>query len=318
MGFHEVRFPTTIAYGTTGGPGFSTYITTVDSGQEERISRRGSARCIYDVASGIKKQEDLHILISFFRARMGSTYGFRFKDWSDYATSASGTTYDGDVTSHSDMQIGVGDGTTTQFQLYKIYTSGDVTRSRKIVKPVAGTVKVGFDGVNQAAGWTVDTATGIVTFTVAPTAGVVITVGFEFDVPVRFGEEIDRHFPVRLEEYRNGSIQIPLIELLDEGVSADEFYYGGAEEVASAADVIINFTARVWVINMTAAGKKVITPGVAEMPTGGPLWYVFNGGANSFNLVDASLNVLATVGVGDCATLVISRDSLGSRVWYAF
>ncbi len=38
MSFHDVRFPTDISYGSSGGPGFSTAIIEVDSGAEERIS----------------------------------------------------------------------------------------------------------------------------------------------------------------------------------------------------------------------------------------------------------------------------------------
>ena len=36
------------------------------------------------------------------------------------------------------------------------------------------------------SGWTVDTTTGVVTFTAAPAGGVIVRAGFEFDVPVRF------------------------------------------------------------------------------------------------------------------------------------
>ena len=35
---------------------------------------------------------------------------------------------------------------------------------RTITKPVAGTVKVYLDGVEQLSGWSVDTTTGLVTF----------------------------------------------------------------------------------------------------------------------------------------------------------
>ncbi len=57
---------------------------------------------------------------------------------------------------------------------------------RTITKPVAGTVQVYLDGVEQPSGWSVDTTTGLVTFGVPPTLGVEVTAGFEFDVPVRF------------------------------------------------------------------------------------------------------------------------------------
>ena len=93
----------------------------------------------------------------------------------------------------------------------KRYTSGAQTWTRTITKPVAGTLLVALNGVNQASGWTVDALTGIVTFTVAPGNGVAVSAGFEFDVPVRFDSET---MDVTLDFERLGSIDsIPLVEL---------------------------------------------------------------------------------------------------------
>ena len=58
--------------------------------------------------------------------------------------------------------------------------------SRAIAKPVAASVRIALGVVEQPSGWSVDTTTGVVTFDAAPGAGVAITAGFEFDVPVRF------------------------------------------------------------------------------------------------------------------------------------
>ena len=76
---------------------------------------------------------------------------------------------------------------------------------------MAGTVLVALNGVNQPTGWTVNTTTGIITFTVAPGIGIAVTAGFEFDVPVRFDSEA---MDVTLDFERLGSItSIPLIEV---------------------------------------------------------------------------------------------------------
>src|SRR3546814_8349306 len=56
-------------------------------------------------------------------------------------------------------------------------------------KPGAGTVRVALSGDEQMTGWTVDAATGIVTFDAAPANGVAVTAGFLFDVPVRFRDD---------------------------------------------------------------------------------------------------------------------------------
>jgi uncharacterized protein (TIGR02217 family) len=76
---------------------------------------------------------------------------------------------------------------------------------------VAGSVRVALGGVEQASGWSVDTNTGVVTFAAPPGAGVAVTAGFEFDVPVRFDSDT---LDVTLDIERTGSItSIPLVEL---------------------------------------------------------------------------------------------------------
>lgn len=172
MAFHEVQFPNDIAYGATGGPEFATSVVATASGYEQRNINWSSARGRWDVASGLKKQTQLDTLIAFFRARKGRAHGFRFKDWTDYKATA--------------QPIGTGDGTNKSFQLSRTYSSGGSTDVRTITKPVAGTVKVYLAGVLQASGWSVNTTTGIVTFTAAPGNNVAVSADYEFDVPVRF------------------------------------------------------------------------------------------------------------------------------------
>ena len=82
---------------------------------------------------------------------------------------------------------------------------------RPIVKPVAGTVRVARGGVEAVSGWSVNATTGVITFAAAPGAGVLVTAGFEFDVPVRF--DTDR-LDVTWDLDRLGSIaSIPLVEV---------------------------------------------------------------------------------------------------------
>ena len=72
-------------------------------------------------------------------------------------------------------------------------------------------MRIAIDGVGQTSGWSVDTTTGIVSFTTASAAGAIITAGFEFDVPVRFDTDT---LDVTLDIERLGSItSIPLIEV---------------------------------------------------------------------------------------------------------
>ncbi|MCB2081363.1 MAG: DUF2460 domain-containing protein [Hyphomicrobiales bacterium] len=195
--FEEIQFPDDIAYGSSGGPAYSTDVVVLASGHEQRNINWSSARARYNVAHGVKTQTQLDALIAFFRARQGRAMGFRFKDWTDFSATA--------------QVIGTGDGATTQFQLVKTYTSGSVTHTRTITKPVSGTVTVYLDAVEQTSGVTVDTTTGIITFSSAPSGSVVVTADFEFDVPVRF--DTDR-LSASLDSYGSYSwLDIPLIEV---------------------------------------------------------------------------------------------------------
>jgi uncharacterized protein (TIGR02217 family) len=197
MSISDERFPEDIAYGSTGGAVFSTSIVTNAGGYEKRNRQWETARAVYNVAHGIKTKAQLDVLIAFFRASKGRSRAFRFKDWSDYQAI-------GEL-------IGTGNGVTAVFQLRKIYSNGSDTDVRFISKPVEGTVQIYLGSTLQSTGFTVNYATGIVTFVAPPAMGTVIRADFEFDVPVRF--ETDQ-LAARLDEdglYSWGDI--PLVEV---------------------------------------------------------------------------------------------------------
>lgn len=209
MSFLEIpRFPDDISYGSKGGPLFNTTIVEVDSGHEQANINWLYPKSDYDVAFGIRRRTQLYDLVKFFRAVKGRGHRFRYKDWSDFK-SHHGDQIDQAV-SDTDQQIGIGDASTKSFQLIKEYTEGVLTGTRLIKKPVSGTVVIAFDGVSQPSGWTVDTTTGIITFTVAPGNGVVISAGFEFDVPVRF---TDDKIETNYDFYHGGSASVQLMEV---------------------------------------------------------------------------------------------------------
>jgi uncharacterized protein (TIGR02217 family) len=206
MAFHEIRFPDNISRGARGGPERRTQIVELASGDEERNASWANSRRRYDAAYGIRRADDLAVVVAFFEARNGRLYGFRWKDWGDYKSCLPSG-----APTATDRAIGTGDGATKVFQLVKAYSSGAQTWIRSITKPVSGTVKVALDGIAQASGWAVDTATGQITFTTAPANGVIVSAGFEFDVPVRFDTD---QLDVTHDLERLGSItSIPLIEV---------------------------------------------------------------------------------------------------------
>ena len=84
MSFHDIRFPTAVSYGATGGPERKTEIVTLASGHEERNTSWAHSRRRYDAGLGMSTLDQLERVIAFFEARMGQLYGFRWKDWSDY------------------------------------------------------------------------------------------------------------------------------------------------------------------------------------------------------------------------------------------
>src|SRR5690242_13919613 len=184
MSFHEIQFPTSIAMHSTAGPARKTEIVTLGSGFEERNAVWANSRRAYDVGYGVKTLDDLHAVIAFFEARMGRLYGFRLQDFTDNQSCAPGGTI-----AATDQPLGTGDGSTTIFQLKKVYSSGPASWTRLIKKTVAGSEIVGVDGVVQTTGVGVDSTTGLVTFTTAPANGAAITAGFAFDTPVRFDSD---------------------------------------------------------------------------------------------------------------------------------
>ena len=207
MAFHEVRFPDDISRGARGGPERRTQVVELASGDEERNASWANSRRRYDAAYGIRRADDLAAVVAFFEARNGRLHGFRWKDWGDYqlrpAVDAGHADRPG--ARHRRRRR------PTAFQLVKRYESGAQAWVRRIVKPVAGTVRVARGGVEAVSGWSVNATTGIVTFDAAPGAGVLVTAGFEFDVPVRF--DTDR-LDVTWDLDRLGSIaSIPLVEV---------------------------------------------------------------------------------------------------------
>ena len=193
--FHDVRFPLELGYGATGGPQFSTQVVTTGSGFEQRNSGWSDARLHYDAGVGVRSEADLSTLIAFFRARRGQAHGFRFNDPLDHDAAA--------------VVLGVGDGVTTRFALRKTYGSGDDAQSRRITRPVAGTVSVALAGV-VTSGWSLGEL-GQLDFIAAPSAGVTVTASFGFDVPVRFAED---RIDVGLASWRAGDLpSVPLVEV---------------------------------------------------------------------------------------------------------
>jgi uncharacterized protein (TIGR02217 family) len=208
MAFHEVRFPANLSFGSTGGPERRTDVVTLANGFEERNTPWAQSRRRYDAGLGLRSLDDVAALISFFEARRGQLYGFRWKDWADFKScKPSGRVSD------LDQVIGKGDGATTVFALAKTYEPDGNAFHRPILKPVMGTVAVAVAGNPQieTVDYVLDAALGTVSFALPPDVGTVVTAGFEFDVPVRF--DADR-IAVSVASFQAGEVpSVPVVEV---------------------------------------------------------------------------------------------------------
>lgn len=208
MGFHEVRFPASLSFGSVGGPERRTEIVTLANGYEERNSPWAHSRRRYDAGVSMRSLDDVETLIAFFEARQGQLNGFRWKDWSDYKSCAASRDVE-----FEDQIIGYGDGVTADFQVCKTYRSGDQTYTRPVRKLVRGTVRVGIrhDLLVETIHYTVDYDQGVIQFIEIPDEGVEITAGFEFDVPVRF--DTDR-IQTSVASFQAGDVpNVPIVEV---------------------------------------------------------------------------------------------------------
>lgn len=208
--FHDVRFPTAVSFGATGGPERLNEIVSLTSGREKRNARFSQSRRHYDAGTGVRSLSDLHDVLAFFEARRGSLHAFRFRDPFDMKSRRPD-----EAVSSTDQMLGTGDGNKVRFALVKTYGEGEDAYQRFIARPVPETLRVAVGREDKAspAHWTFDFETGEIVFTPgsAPGAAEAVTAGYEFDVPVRF--DTDR-LAVSLTAFNAGQIpSIPLVEV---------------------------------------------------------------------------------------------------------
>lgn len=195
------RFDEDIAYGSKGGPGFKTHVFSSEGSAESRNQNWTYSRGRWDLAHSIRDSGDMDTIRSFFYNCYGRARGFRFKDWSDFEI--------------TEQLLGTGDGSNRVFNVIKDYGSGTYKYTRRIFKPVSGTISVKVNGVTVSGStYSVNTATGVITFNVpnTPPNGHAVLVTCEFDVPVRFDTDkmAVKHSNFQLQTWES----IPIVELL--------------------------------------------------------------------------------------------------------
>lgn len=166
--FNEARLLDRVSYGSQFGHEFNTRVTRLRSGHERRNAGWSMPLGKYRVMYQALLPEHHQYVLDAHMACMGSLIPFRFRNLTDFVATS--------------QPIGTGTGAEQTLQLEKVYTFGTFSLSRKISKPVSGTVKVYEDGVLVPA--VVDYETGSVVLTAS--SGSAITWTGEFDIPVRF------------------------------------------------------------------------------------------------------------------------------------
>lgn len=182
--FLEERLSDLIRYGSSWQDDFAVDVVRTAGGSEYRRLLHPYPVRSFDISYMLDSARLWSELVDVYHRAHGMYAGFRARCFDEYSTNGS----KGAPTALDQPTLVL---TATTRQLTKRYgtdkTAGASGYStRKIKKPVAGTVVVAKNGISLTSGqFSVDTTTGIVTI---PTAliGDTITAGCEFDFPVRF------------------------------------------------------------------------------------------------------------------------------------
>ena len=197
MSFIETRLLDRLAIGTQGGPTWSTRQVALASGIVRRNAQRSRPLHRYAILYQNMLPEQHKAVLDAFNACRGGVFGFRLRDPSEWQAV------------NQVIATGTGDMQEAQLAISYTFGAGGTMQSlvRPIRKPVAGVV---IRANNVVIGATVDTTTGMATFT-APVGQTVTWTG-EFDVPVRFeSDQLISEF----NRAANGlilSADVPLVE----------------------------------------------------------------------------------------------------------
>lgn len=190
--FLEQRISGAIHYGSSWSDEYAVEITRTAGGAEyRRLLHPWPVRRFRLLYRANRADVGAKVLDLYHRC-YGKYAGFRVKALDDFTTAADGRSA---PTKDDQVLLYVSAGV---YQLCKEYGKSapalpSIGRPfRTIFKPVAGTVVVAKNGTLISSGVSVDTTTGRVTISPAPTHPTdVITGGCQFDIPVRFDTTVD-------------------------------------------------------------------------------------------------------------------------------
>lgn len=174
MPFDDVTFPQFMTPDYHVELMFNTKIITSLSGSEQRFGYWSTFKRKFTFPMQGLSDSEMQSVRNFYINRKGSLNSFRFTNISDYQLTNEAQTnpYSGHA-----------------MQVYKAYSDGTDTYSRKIKCLKSGTVVVKENGsaLTLTTHYTIDHHTGIITFVGAkPVNGAAYTVTAEFDIETRF------------------------------------------------------------------------------------------------------------------------------------
>lgn len=208
--FLEQRLAGSISYGSSYTDSYAVRVAQTASGAEFRtlVNPYPQRRFHFSMREGLGNL--WADVVNLYHRAYGRYAGFRAKAFDDFTTATDGRSA---PTMSDQTLIYVSSGV---YQLCKVYGLdaagiGIGRPSRVIYKPVTGTVLVAKNGVLLSSGVTVDTTTGRVTISPAPSyPSDTITGGCEFDIPVRF----DGDLTIEHTSPAARTLNVDLIELL--------------------------------------------------------------------------------------------------------
>jgi len=193
MGFINAILDEEVAYGFEGGPEYSTDITALENGLENRNSAWAYPRHKYDAEFDNLQDDARSAIIRVFHAVRGKRHAFKFKDWNDYTSDASPLSVPPSFI-----------GTLLPVQLYKTYIFGEAYTIRPIQAIESATVYL----AGTAVAGTIDTELGMFYPSSAWVDGAYTWSG-EFYVWVRFDADYNSF---TVNNWQSSTAKVSLLE----------------------------------------------------------------------------------------------------------
>lgn len=179
-------FPSDLSYNCRKRLLYRTTVIAAASGVTERNQHWEYPLHVFSIPLANRLQTELDTLVTYWHAAAGRANTFNFLDpFEDRSCDM-----DSEPARTDQILSTSATASQTDFQLIKEYTTGGVTRTRKITRPIANSTLVDVDGSPQTEGVDYDVdPLGIISFGTPMTGGEVVKAGYKFYVPVAFEDD---------------------------------------------------------------------------------------------------------------------------------